>query len=377
MKQFSLLIKPASADCNLACDYCFYLDRARLYPATSVHRMTDATLEALIKSYMATDQPQYVFGWQGGESTLMGVEFFRRVTALQEKHGRSGSVVANGLQTNAVLIDEAFARHLAEYSFLVGVSLDGPPEIHDHYRRDASGAPSHGNVMKGVRALRRNRVEFNILTLVTAANAARGREVYRYLADEGYAYHQYIPCVEFDDKGSLAPYAVTGDQWGDFLCAVFDEWVAGGVGRVSVRLFDSLLVYLTNGSRNVCSMGRNCTQYFLVEFNGDVYPCDFFVNSDLKLGNIEAADWDKLRKSPKYKEFGKWKSVVGEACRACEYYEFCAGDCLKHRFRRGRDPRQQSVLCAGWKHFYAHALPALRRIAGGVKGRCGREAQDA
>ncbi|MCK4422813.1 MAG: radical SAM protein, partial [Candidatus Omnitrophica bacterium] len=276
-KPFSLLIKPASADCNLNCAYCFYLGHSSLYPRIKVHRMSDQVLEKLISSYLRTNQPQYSFGWQGGEPTLMGLDFFKRVIQLQQKHGHPGANIANGLQTNAIRIDDEFAKHLSKYNFLVGVSLDGPPEIHDYYRKYKDNRGTHADVMRSIDCLKRNNVEFNILTLVNNINVCQPKEVYHYLCDNGFLYHQYIECVEFDPKGRLLPFAVNGEEWGNFLCAIFDEWIKGDTHRVSIRLFDSILVYMVEGLRNVCKMGQNCCQYLAVEYNGDVYPCDFFI----------------------------------------------------------------------------------------------------
>ena len=363
---FSLLIKPAAADCNLRCRYCFYLPKQSLYPATASHRMSPEVLERVVSSYLATDQPQYSFGWQGGEPTLMGRAFFREVTRLERRHGRAGASVANGLQTNATLIDEPLARHLAAYRFLVGVSLDGPPELHDFYRVGPSGEPSHARVLRGVEILRRFGVEHNVLTLVNARNVAEGGAVYRYLRDQGFLYHQYIPCVEWTESGELADYAVTGLQWGRFLCELFDEWSAADVFRVSVRLFDSIVVRLVDGIANVCNMGRDCRQYFLVEHNGDVYPCDFFVQEGTLLGNIVEKSWDELLRSPVYESFGIRKGQTHAACRGCEHLWLCAADCLKHRGPEPGDAGRLSHLCEGWKQFYAHALPALRTIAARV-----------
>jgi len=367
MKPFSLLIKPASADCNLRCVYCFYLAKSALYPETSKHRMSDDVLKAMVSRYMATDQPQYTFGWQGGEPTLMGVDFFKRVTELQQKHGRRGAVVANGLQTNATLIDDEFAAHLGRYRFLLGVSLDGPAEIHDHYRKRASGAGSHAEVISGIECLKRHGVEFNILTLVNDVNVGRGREVYRYLRDLGFHYHQYIPCVEFDDAGRILPFSVSGEAWGDFLCEVFDEWVESDTRIVSVRLFDSVLNYLVTGAYNVCYMQADCRQYFLVEHNGDVYPCDFFVEPQLKLGNVKTDDWEDLHESPRYVEFGARKKRWNNLCNDCLWRRLCAGDCPKHRIRGDGDPSKLSFLCEGWKRFYEHAMPTLEGLADEIR----------
>ena len=367
MQTFSLLVKPASADCNLRCAYCFYLDRAALYPDTPCHRMGDDVLERLVSSYLATPQPQYAFGWQGGEPTLMGVDFFRRVTDLQKMHGQPRAVVANGLQTNATLLTDELAEHLAQYRFLVGVSLDGPAPVHDLQRTTADGRPTHAAVHKGIQCLRRHKVEFNILTLVNAANVGRGREVYRYLRDSGFLYHQYIPCVEFDAAGNPAPYAISGEQWGQFLCDVFDEWIPRDTRRVSIRLFDSILAWLVDGTHNVCHMATDCCQYLLVEHNGDVYPCDFFVTPELRLGNIMEHSWGELLNAPAYREFGRRKAQWNQRCATCRHLGLCAGDCLKHRFYAGHPPATLSWLCPGWTRFYDHTLKRFRALAHEVR----------
>jgi uncharacterized protein len=327
--------------------------------------MTEGVLDAMISGYMATEQGEYVFGWQGGEPALMGVEFFRKVTDLQRRRAPPGAVVANGIQTNATLVDDALAAHLAEYKFLAGVSLDGPAELHDRYRRSADGRGSHADVAAGIERMRRHGVELNVLTLVSAANVAHGASVYRYLGDNGFQWHQYIPCIEFGPGGAIEEYAITGEQWGRFLCEVFDQWASSGA-RASVRLFDSVISRLAGGGADVCQMGRDCRQYFVVEHNGDVYPCDFFVEEKLKLGNVATHGWEALSDSAKYARFGARKSAVNAACADCEYFRLCAGDCPKYRPRTRGWPRTLSVLCAGWKRFYAHALPELSRLARGT-----------
>ena len=372
---FSLLVKPAGADCNLRCAYCFYLDKAALYPDAVRHRMSDAVLDRLIASYMATDQPQYAFGWQGGEPTLMGLDFFRRVTDLQKQHGKPGAVVANGLQTNGTLLDDAFAAHLAAYQFLVGVSLDGPAELHDPNRITADGRPTHARVLAGIDCLRRNRVEFNILTLVNRLNGRRPETVYRELVAKGFLFHQYIPCVEFDARGQPLPFSVEPRQWGEFLCALFDLWHAGDTRTVSIRLFDSILVRLVEGIANVCHMGRDCRQYFLVEHNGDVYPCDFFAEPALKLGNIMETGWAELYQSPAFKAFGACKAAWNPTCDTCPWLDVCAGDCPKHRYAGARDSRRLSYLCEGWRLFYAHTLPRFQELAEAIRRE--RRAQNA
>lgn len=363
MRPFSLLIKPTSADCNLRCAYCFYLDRQSLYPETRRHRMTLETLDRMISSYMATSQPRYTFGWQGGEPTLMGVDFFRKVTELQARHGRAGVEVSNGLQTNGILIDDAFARHLSRYHFLVGLSVDGPAEVHDRYRRFAEGRGSHELVMKALDTLRRNRVEYNILTLVNNVNVRTPRAIYQYLCDQEIFFHQYIECVEFDSSGGLLPFAVTPEAWGEFLCEIFDQWYPNDTRRVSIRLFDSILSKMVDNRETVCSMGTDCRQYFVVEHNADIYPCDFFVRPELKLGNLFHDTWEKMLASEKYQAFGRRKRQWNEECARCPFLPYCAGDCPKNRPGQGEEPTRLSVLCEGWKRFYSHTLERFEKLA--------------
>lgn len=362
-KPFSLLIKPASADCNLRCEYCFYLDKQALYPDSPVHRMDEDVLEGMIASYMATEQPVYSFGWQGGEPSLMGVEFFEKVVSLQKKYARPGVPIANGFQTNATLINDELASLFSQYNFLVGVSLDGPEEIHNYYRKNAGGLGTHQDVLRGIECLRRNKVEFNILTLVNSKNVGRGKEVYQYLKEMGIRYHQYIPCVEFDDGGNPMPYTISGEEWGEFLCEIFDQWRETDIYTISVRLFDSILNFLVDGIYTTCHLSGNCCQYFVVEYNGDIYPCDFFVTKDLKLGNVMEDSWDDMLKSNKYKSFGQQKTQWNDSCQGCKYLYICSGDCLKHRLYKDGDPRKLSWLCSGWQKFFEYAMPYFQELA--------------
>lgn len=366
MRPFSLLIKPTGADCNLRCAYCFYLEKSGLYPETKKHRMSRDVLDRLVSSYMATEQPIHTFAWQGGEPTLMGVDFFRTVTDLQQRYGRSGDTVANGLQTNATLIDDELAEHLARFKFLVGCSLDGPASLHDAYRCTVHGSPTHAAVMRGIETLRRHGVTFNILVLVSSANVGHAKAVYRYLLDHGFDHHQYIPCVEFDDAGKPEPYTITGEQWGRFLCELFDEWHGNGAGCVSVRNFDVLLLKLAHDQEAVCTMGRDCRQYFVVEHNGDLYPCDFFVQDRLRLGNIRQTSWAEALESRIYHDFGVQKSQWNEACDSCEHLSLCHGDCLKHRNNAGDGPTTLSWLCPGLKTFFSHTKDRLVEMSWSV-----------
>ncbi|MHA1195185.1 MAG: anaerobic sulfatase maturase [Promethearchaeota archaeon] len=362
MRKFSLLIKPASADCNLRCRYCFYIDHLKDVKKTP--RMSDEVLEALISSYMKTDQEKhYVFGWQGGEPTLMGYNFYKRVVELQETHAPPNSMISNGIQTNGTLITEKLANLFSEYKFLLGVSLDGPPKFHDIYRRTVSGHSTHSLVMRGINILRKYGVEFNILILVNNENVHHAKEIYDYLKNQGFFYHQYIPCVEFDENNQLLPYSINGEEWGNFLCDLFDEWIITDIHKVSIRLFDSIIEYLVNGNLNVCYMDKDCRQYFVVEYDGNVYPCDFFVRKDLLLGNILNDTWKELLNSPIYKNFGKQKANWNKECYHCSYLNLCHGDCQKFRPGQDRNPNSLSILCKGWKKFFTHALSRFKIIA--------------
>lgn len=365
-RQFPLLIKPASADCNLRCRYCFYLDHLDFYPGQT-HRMTEQVLERLVSSYMVTPQKTYAFIWQGGEPTLMGVDFFRKVVEFQQKYAPPGAAVANMLQTNGTLLNDEMVQLFAEYRFLIGISLDGPPDLHDRYRKTGGSVGTHDRVVQGIRLLQRHDVDFNVLVLVSQANIGRPREVYRYLVDQGLLFHQYIPCVETDASGQLCDYSITGDGWGLFLCGIFDEWKHKDTRRVSVRLFDSVIQKLVNGVPTDCSMGSDCRQYFTVEFNGDVYPCDFFVRHDLELGNLFTHTWKQIADSDIYAEFGRRKLDLHVSCRECCYLDLCYGDCPRTRVHSMGIGDQPGQLCSGWKVFLRHSLPTFKKLAEELK----------
>ncbi|MHB9138057.1 MAG: anaerobic sulfatase maturase [Victivallaceae bacterium] len=363
MRPFSLLIKPASFDCNLRCRYCFYLEKEKLFGAAR-HRMPDAVLEQMISSFMRLDMPCHSFGWQGGEPTLMGLDFFRQAVKLMKQYGRIGKRVSNGLQTNGTMLDDEWCKFLQQYNFLVGISIDGPPEIHDFNRFTIGGSGSHEQVMRGVAALNRNHVEYNVLTLVNSHSVSKPLEIYRYFRDDlKIMFHQYIECVEFDENGSLMPFAVTPEAWGEFLCTIFDEWYAHDTRQVSIRLFDSILAKMVDGVANVCSLGDNCCQYFVVEYDGSVYPCDFFVQPEWKLGNVGEDNWAFLQNLPLYLEFGKRKRQVAGQCSLCRFFPLCAGCCQKNRPGRGNVPGEVSALCRGWKMFYEHTLDRFKELA--------------
>ncbi len=364
MQNFSLLIKPTSADCNLKCSYCFYLKKKSLYPNKKQHRMSDKTLDNMVSSFLKTKQQNYAFGWQGGEPTMMGLEFFEKVIEFQKYYGRSGLNVSNGLQTNAVLIDNKMAAHFAKYNYLLGVSLDGPAQYHDKYRLNLANEGSHKDIINSIGILKQNNVEFNILSMINSTTASHAKEIYNYMTNADFNFLQFIPCVEFDMNNKPLPFTVSGPAFGEFLCNLFDVWYENDTRKVSIRLFDSILHLLVDNVRNVCHFGKDCRQYLVVEHNGDIYPCDFFVLPSLKLGNLNVDSWDKLLSSPKYRNFGLKKSEYSAKCAKCKFINICAGECLKHRlYGKITDPKNVSWLCEGWEMFFEHTLDRFTKLA--------------
>jgi len=366
IKTFSLLIKPASADCNLRCQYCFYIDHLKI--VEDHPRMSEDILESMIAGYMQTNQNNnYAFGWQGGEPTLMGLEFFKKVVELQTKYAPPNAVISNGLQTNGTLITNEMAEFFGEYKFLLGVSLDGPEHLHDFYRKTIGLKPTHSKVLRGINHLKKHNVEFNILTLINNKTVKRASEIYQYLKEKGFFYHQYIPCVEFDERGKLKPFSITGEDWGVFLCDLFEQWIKEDITKISIRLFDSILNYLVSGTYSVCYMGNNCCQYFVVEYEGSVYCCDFFVRNDLLLGNVKTHKWIDLLNSETYQTFGNQKAKFNNTCNNCPFINLCHGDCQKHRYNIINSSKALSILCKGWKRFYVNTLPQFKVLADQIK----------
>lgn len=354
---FSLLLKPASFDCNLRCRYCFYLPKEELF-GPGVHRMDFGTLEAVTRSYLALPMKRHTFGWQGGEPTLMGVDFFREAVKLQKRYSVGGCRrIENALQTNGILLDDEYCKFLHENRFLVGISIDGPENLHDRFRRHADGRGSHREVMRGVELLKRHWVEFNALTLVSAANQDHPVEIYRYLKSLGIRFHQYIECVEFDGEGKRQPFALSPGKWGEFLCRLFDEWYRFDTRTVSIRLFDSILSRLVTGIPTICPMGGNCCNYLVVEHDGNVYPCDFHVFPELRLGNIHESGFAELRELPRYRSWGMIKDPHSEKCSSCRWLPLCMGDCPKNRTKAG------STLCEDWQLFYTHTIERFESLA--------------
>lgn len=360
----SILVKPASADCNLHCRYCFYHDRPTdpYMQVKGKHVMDDATLRVLIREGMRLMPQVATFGWQGGEPTLTGIDFFRRVVEYQQQYGRSGQSVCNGLQTNATLIDDEWAQLFTQYNFLLGISLDGPQKWHDHYRTTVGGHGSFDRVMDSIEILRRHRSEFNILTVVNRVTGNYPDEIYGFMMEHDFHYLQFIPCVERDPaSGELTDFSVHPQQFGDFMCRIFDLWYNNGRPTTSVRLFDNLLLATAGHGPQVCQFQEECGDYVVVEYNGDVYPCDFYVRKTLHLGNLHEQPLDVMALSDKAVAFRKRKRHGDPACETCDWRHICNHGCP---LMRDDNPAGHThYLCRAYQQLFAYADERLRQLS--------------
>jgi uncharacterized protein len=368
----SVLIKPAGADCNMACEYCFYLEKSVIYPKRKVHRMGYEVLEELVRQVLRSGQPMVSFNWQGGEPTLMGLDFFRKAVALEQKYGRDGQAIGNGFQTNGILINEAWCDFLRTYNFLVGLSLDGPEHVHDRYRQDRGGRPTWERVMRAADLMRESGVAFNILSVVNDYSVQFPRETYSFLTQQVLPgehqekYLQFIPIVETNPAtGEAASFSVSGEAFGRFLCEIFDCWRADfkeGWPSVSVRFFDTIFHSYVGMQAPECTSMAECGPYLVIEHSGDVYSCDFFVEPRWKLGNLMSDDLVQLLNGPRQQEFGRRKAKLPQPCLDCRWLPMCHGGCTKDRVR---DPADQGLchFCCSYKMFFEHADEYFRQLA--------------
>ena len=374
---FHVMLKPTGAICNLACEYCFFLSKEMLYPG-SRFRMADNLLETYIKQYLASQHtPEVTFAWQGGEPTLMGLDFFKRAIELQQKLARPGTRIHNTVQTNGTKLDDDWGAFLAEHNFLVGLSIDGPRELHDAYRVDKGGRGSFNQVMGGLTVLKKHGVDFNLLCTVHAANGDHGQEVYRFFRDELEAeFMQFIPIIErvntqdFDgviiQEGTVvSERSVTGRQYGQFLIDVFDEWVRHDVGRVFVQIFDVALGAWLGHEPALCIFRQTCGEALALEHNGDLYSCDHFVEPKHKLGNIMEIPLLDLATSKQQQAFGQHKlDTLPNYCRSCDVRFVCNGGCPKNRFIEMPEGEPGlNYLCEGYKAFFRHIDLPMRLMA--------------
>jgi len=330
--------------------------------------MSEEVLEKMVKDYMQLRFPISGFAWQGGEPTLMGLDFYKRAVELQRKYGVSGRQVGNSLQTNAVLLDNEWCRFLRQADFLVGISIDGPKQYHDYYRLDHSGAGTFDRVMKALDKCKEHKVEFNTLTLLNNLNVEHPEELFDFLVGQGVKYLQFIPCVEVDPAaGRIADFSITPEQYGRFLCRLFDRWYEYGPTKVSIRDFDSILSYHLTGRHTICTFDRQCSQYIVIEHTGDVFCCDFFVEPKWRLGNICETPVEKLAASAKKRAFARAKQNLCNKCLTCRYLSICRGGCMKDR--APFDPEglgRESYFCEAYRQFFDHALPRFAQIAASV-----------
>lgn len=356
----SLLIKPASAVCNLDCEYCFYLDRdADPYKALPARRMATDTLERLVDTYLFYSYPQSVFAFQGGEPTLAGLGFFENLVALQQQYGRNGQAVSNSLQTNAVLLDKNWCDLFRTYNWLLGVSLDGPAEINDRYRFNKEGRGTWKRVMESVELLQREKVEFNILCVLSQANVERPKELYRFYRSIGIDNIQFIPLAEFDGAGNPLPFTITPEQYGRFLCELYELWWPER-RKVRIRIFDNIAEALAGQKPGNCTMHETCDSYVVVEYNGDVYPCDFFVEGEWKLGNVTLDSWPEIARRTRRYSFASQKTLAHPECQVCEYQSICHGGCPKFRHGPHRRFEDLDYFCQAYKMIYGRSVEPLR-----------------
>ena len=382
------MAKPGGAACNLDCKYCFYLDKLNLSHSSSGAMMSDSVLEAHVRQHIqAQRSADVVFTWQGGEPTLLGVEFFEKVVNLQRRHG-IGRTILNTFQTNGVLLDDLWGEFLKREDFLVGISLDGPRPLHDCYRVDKSGTPTFDRVISGLEVLKRHGVEFNTLSVVHRTNSKHPVEVYRFLKELGSSYLQFIPLVErmpdavgitrgervapplnFAADNVIDPvvssWSVEAEDYGQFLTAVFDEWLRKDVGVVFVQLFDVALGIWMGHPSGLCLFREECGDAVALERTGDVYSCDHFVHPDFRLGNLMETSLSDLVRSPRQRLFGRAKAAHLPAyCHSCDVRFACNGECPKNRFLQTPDGEfGLNYLCGAYKRFFHHVNPVMRQMA--------------
>ena len=363
---FHVMVKPAGAVCNLDCKYCFYLSKTKLYPGSG-SRMNEDLLEAYIRQYINAQRvPEATIAWQGGEPTLMGLDFFKRSVECAKRYARPGMRIQYTLQTNGTLLDDEWCEFFRENNFLVGLSLDGPRELHNYYRVDKVGAPTFDRVMRAARLMQKHKVEFNVLCTVHAANAEHPLKVYRFFRDElAVRWVQFIPIVErvnpdgstfLQEGNTVTDRSVKPDQWGKFLVMMFDEWVRRDVGETYVNMFDAALASWVGAPATMCIFDQTCGKALAMEHNGDIYSCDHFVEPRYLLGNIMEQDMTDLVALEKQQKFGNDKrETLPRYCLRCEVRFACNGECPKNRFIL--TPKGESglnYLCAGYRAFFNH-----------------------
>jgi uncharacterized protein len=363
-REFQVMAKPMGAVCNLDCHYCYYLKKEFLYPEGNAFQMSDEVLERyVVQQIEAAPGPMVNFAWHGGEPTALGLAYFQKIVALQRKHRPEGKKIANGIQTNGTLLNETWCRFFAAERFQVGLSLDGPRELHDGYRVDKGGKPTHKQVLRAFRLLNEHRVHCDVLCVVHDRNVRHPTQVYRFFKDIGVEFLQFLPLVE-RVNGGISPCTVPAEAFGAFLCTVFDEWVRNDVGRIAIQIFDEAARPPAGLDHSLCIFRETCGDVPVVEHNGDFFSCDHFVEPEYRVGNIVEKHLGELVESPAQRAFGEAKrDSLPRYCRECEVLAMCNGGCPKDRFIRTPDGEAGlNYLCAGYKRFFIHSRPYLKKM---------------
>ena len=375
-KPLYVMLKPAGAHCNLACKYCYYLEKNNLYQNSHRHLMSDEMLEQFTREYIeAQTMPQVLFTWHGGEPLMRSIDFYKKALALQKKYAH-GKQIDNVIQTNGTLLTDEWCEFFAQNHWLVGISIDGPQEYHDHYRVTPAGKPSWEKVMQGISLLKKHRVEWNAMAVVNAYNAEHPLEFYHFFRDNGCQYLQFTPIVErltehedgrtlaslADDREiPLADASVTPQQWGNFLCTIFDDWVRHDVGKTFVEIFDCTLANWMGVLPGICAYSKECGHAGVMEHNGDVYSCDHFVFPEYKLGNIREQSLIDMLYGEKQQAFSRLKHTsLPRQCKECDMEFACHGECPKNRFEKDKygEPGL-NYLCQGYYQYYSHVAPYM------------------
>ncbi|MCH3994930.1 MAG: anaerobic sulfatase-maturation protein [Prevotella sp.] len=374
-KPLYVMLKPAGSLCNLACKYCYYLEKGNLYKKYKDRVISDELLEKFVQEYIESQTlPQVLFTWHGGETLMRPISFYQRALALERKYA-GGRQIDNCIQTNGTLLTDEWCEFFKANHFLVGVSIDGPQEFHDEYRTTRSGRPSFRKVMEGIRLLDKHEVEWNALAVINDFNADYPLDFYHFFKSIHCQYIQFTPIVErlvhrpdgltlapgMQGQGQLADFSITADQWGNFLCTLFDEWVKEDVGKYYIQLFDATLANWAGAAPGICDMARECGQAAVMEFNGDVYSCDHFVYPEYKLGNLRDKTLTEMMYSKRQRDFGKMKyESLPRQCRECEFLFACHGECPKNRFIKDKYGEfGLNYLCKGYYRFFQHVAPYM------------------
>lgn len=378
-----VMLKPAGSLCNLACEYCYYLEKGKLYPEKQERIMTDNLLEEFTRQYIESQtQPEILFTWHGGETLMRPLSFYRKAVELQRRYAR-GRRIDNCIQTNGTLLNDEWCRFFKENNFLVGISIDGPQEYHDEYRRAKSGKPSYREVMRGIKLLQKHGVEWNAMAVVNDCNVQDPIGFYRFFKDLGCRYLQFTPIVErvmqradgltlapgMSEDGTLTDFSVLPEEWGHFLCAFYDEWVRQDVGTIFVQLFDVTLANWMGVAPGLCTLSKQCGHAAVMEANGDLYACDHFVYPEYKLGNIRQQTITEMMYGQRQQDFASMKTArLPRQCRECKFLFACHGECPKNRFKRDKygEPGL-NYLCEGYQMFFEHVAEDMAFMCNELK----------